>query len=130
MSIGEIILELRKERAISQKQVADDIGVSQSTIAKIEINRNEATASTIRKLADYFQVTTDYLLGLENDFGAKTIQSTATTAPMGDHLTQEEREMIDCYRALNDPCKKLVKQTVQTLYASAQKQQSQKKFNA
>jgi transcriptional regulator with XRE-family HTH domain len=104
MSIGEIILELRKERAISQKQVAEDIGVSQSAIAKIEINRNEATASTIRKLADYFNVTTDYLLGIEDEFGTRAISSTPTI----DAYSKEERQLVEEYRKLPDDSKKLV----------------------
>ena len=51
MSIGNVIVELRAEYNISQQKLANKVGISQSTIAQIERNRNEATASTIRKLA-------------------------------------------------------------------------------
>ena len=47
MSFSEILIDLRKEYGLSQKQLADKVGVSQSTIAKLEISRNEATASTL-----------------------------------------------------------------------------------
>ena len=66
MCIGRILCELRGERGMSQQQLAAATGVSQSTIAKIEIGRNEATASTVRKFAAYFQVSSDYILGLED----------------------------------------------------------------
>ena len=66
MSINQIIIELRKESGLSQMQLAEASGISQSTIAKIEINRNEATASTIRKLAKFFNVSADYLLELDS----------------------------------------------------------------
>ena len=55
MTIGNIICELRKERGISQQKLASATGLNQATIAKIEINRNEATAETIRKLATFFR---------------------------------------------------------------------------
>lgn len=115
MTIGNIISELRKERDLSQKKLAELIGVSQAAIAKIEINRNEATASTIRKLSNYFQVSSDYLLGLEDEFGA------STAAPMGEGVrySQEEKKLIEDYRDLNAASKKLVKQTVETLRATS-----------
>ena len=71
MTIGNLVCELRKEKGLSQKKLADAIGVSQAAIAKIEINRNEATSDTIRKLAKYFDVSADYLLGLTSDDGAE-----------------------------------------------------------
>ncbi len=113
MTIGDIIVELRNERNISQQKVAVAIGVSQSTIAQIEKNRNEATASTIRKLANFFGVTTDFLLGLEDD-GIKT------TTPISGSLSysSEERELIEKYRELNAPGKKLVKTVIDTHLAT------------
>lgn len=103
MSLGDIICELRKERNISQKKLANSIGISQAAIAKIEINRNEATAETIRKLVTFFEVSADYLLGLEDDFG------TPTTAPISDAFSREERDIIEQYRSLPDKLKKLVR---------------------
>ena len=66
--MNEILISLRKENSLSQKELAERTGISQSTIAKIEIGRNEATSNTIRKLADFFNVTADYLLGRTDDF--------------------------------------------------------------
>ena len=109
MSIGSILYELRAEKDLSQKDLAQAIGVSQSTIAKIEVGRNEATASTIRKLAKYFNISTDYLLELEDDFGIKSVASTS------DFISEEERQLLKDYRSLNFACKKLVKQTIETL---------------
>lgn len=94
MNFNEIILDLRKERGISQQQVAEAIGISQSTIAKIEIGRNEATASTIRKLADFFGVSSDYILGLSEDFGSVSVQSSAPA------LSAEEKELLSLFRKM------------------------------
>lgn len=113
MTINQTILELRKERGLSQKSVADAVGISQSTIAKIEINRNEATASTIRKLADFFGVSSDYLLGRTDDFGAIAPPSAVPA------LSAEEREILALYSNLDYMGKKLVRQTLETLNGGA-----------
>ncbi len=60
--IGNRINELRKERGLSQHALAKQIGVSQKAIDYWERNVNEPKASYIILLADYFEVTADYLL--------------------------------------------------------------------
>lgn len=115
MSISSILYELRVERGVSQKELAEAIGVSQSTIAKIEVGRNEATASTIRKLASYFNISTDYLLEFEDDFGVRVDDKKKKP----DALSAEERRLLEGYREINAAGKKLVMQTVETLRNTA-----------
>lgn len=61
--LAEKIKELRLVKGLSQKELALQAGVSQSAIAKIELKKNEATASTLAKLADFFNCSIDYLVG-------------------------------------------------------------------
>ena len=56
---------LRKMRGKTQKELADYLGVERSTYAKYESGDSEPTFETLTKLAEYFQVTTDFLLGRE-----------------------------------------------------------------
>lgn len=102
MGIGKIIYDLRIERGISQKELAEAIGVSQSTIAKLEVGRNEATASTIRKLAKFFDVSADYLLELE-DLGSSGMPAPATA---------EERKILENFRRLSPELKKIATDTL------------------
>lgn len=60
------IYSLRKEMGISQQQLANEIGVTQKAIDFWEKNINEPKASYIIKIAMFFKVSTDYLLGLED----------------------------------------------------------------
>ena len=105
MSFSEILIDLRKEYGLSQKQLADKVGVSQSTIAKLEISRNEATASTLTKLAQFFNVTSDYMLGLENEIGAPkyyvpTQKETNKKNPL-DELPSDQKKLLDIYKQLS-----------------------------
>lgn len=61
--LGDIIKELRKEKNISQSALAAQIGVSQKAIDYWERGINEPKASYVVKLADFFDVSADYLLG-------------------------------------------------------------------
>jgi len=64
--LSERLKELRLDSGIKQIELAAALSVNQRTISNWENNVNEPTAETIVKIAKYFGVTTDYLLGLED----------------------------------------------------------------
>ena len=63
---GERLKELAIERDLKQKDIAEMLGVSQKAVSKWINNQSEPTESNIRKTAIAFNVSTDYLLGLED----------------------------------------------------------------
>ena len=71
MSIGEKITELRKEKELTQTELAEKLQIGQSTVSEWEHGVYETTASAIRQLSLFFEVASDYLLELEDDFGNK-----------------------------------------------------------
>lgn len=92
--------ELRQENELTQFDVAKGIDTSQRNISRWENEDNEPSSSFVIKLAQYFNVSTDYLLGLEDDLGAKIA---APLAPMSDDLySSEERKLVEVYRSLSD----------------------------
>ena len=60
---AERLLELRKEKGISQAALAKALEVSYAVVCYWETDRSEPTAPNLVKLADYFDVSVDYLLG-------------------------------------------------------------------
>lgn len=66
MKIAERIFELRKENGLSQEQLAKEIGVTHRAISFWEKGVNEPKATYIYRLAVFFNVSSDYLLGLED----------------------------------------------------------------
>lgn len=67
----ERIKELRKNKRISQKQLAEVMNTSNSSICDWECGRSQPDLETLCSLSVYFDVTTDYLLGLEDETGSK-----------------------------------------------------------
>ena len=58
--------ELRKKRKISQLKLAMDLDMNQNSISRYENLEREADYATLIKIADYFKVSIDYLLGRED----------------------------------------------------------------
>lgn len=63
----ERLKELRTEFNISQQQLADVIGVSQQSINKYENHNVEPDIETLKAMANYFNVSIDYLVGYEKE---------------------------------------------------------------
>ncbi len=58
--------ELRAEKGIGQRKLAETLGLSNSSISYWETCKQEPTAGALFKLSKFFNVSTDYLLGLED----------------------------------------------------------------
>ena len=64
--LGERLQDLRKERGLTQVEMAKMVNLDKSTIAKYETNKCVPSFEMIIMLAKFFKVTTDYLAGLED----------------------------------------------------------------
>ena len=70
---ARIITLQRKERHISQKQAANDLGISQALLSHYEKGIRECGLNFLVKIADYYNVSCDYLLGRTPEPGGKNI---------------------------------------------------------
>lgn len=66
--------ELRKRWGLTQAELADQLGISRPTLTKYEQGEREPDYTTLKKIADYFNISTDYLLGRTNFEKATAIQ--------------------------------------------------------
>lgn len=60
------LLELRKARNLTQQRLAIELGIDQTSISSYECGKYLPTVEVLIKLAEYFGVSTDYLLGLSD----------------------------------------------------------------
>lgn len=88
--------ELRKQKELSQKEIAEIIGVERNTYGNYEIERSEPSISMLTKLADYFDVSIDYLVGRADELDRVIIEH---------NITSDERQMLQLYRKLNQNMK-------------------------
>jgi transcriptional regulator with XRE-family HTH domain len=63
IELYEHIRSLREDRDLSQKEIAAILGMSQTGYSKYETGENDIPTQILIKLAEYYNTTTDYLLG-------------------------------------------------------------------
>ena len=115
MKLKEVIIlirlwKLRRDRGITQKQLAEIIHVSQQSISAYEIGRAFPPMDTIVSLAGFFQVSIDFLLG-----GVKIYpEEFHEVVPY--MLANDEKMIIDAYRGLSISSKNIVRRIADTCY--------------
>ena len=67
MSITEKIILLKNEKGLNTLQLSNDLGINNTTIYYIEKGRNLPSAELIVKICKYFNVSSDWLLGLKEE---------------------------------------------------------------
>ena len=106
MSMVKKLRKLRMNKGISQQRLAEVIGTSQQSINKYENHNVEPDISTLILLADYFQVSVDYLIG-------HTVDETERQPKL--ELDKDESCLVLNYRQLSKDEKRSI-QLVQKNY--------------
>lgn len=65
MDFGKKLKELRLQAGLTQKQLAERLGVTKSVVSFYELQERSPSPDVLIKLSGIFHVSTDYLLGLE-----------------------------------------------------------------
>ncbi|MGR5983886.1 helix-turn-helix domain-containing protein [Bacillus cereus] len=67
MELNKRLKLLRSEHKLTQEKFATAVGITKASVSKFENGIKTPSRETIEKIADYFNVTTDYLLGRSED---------------------------------------------------------------
>ena len=95
----ERIKELRKKAKLTQKQVAEKLDMPQSLYSNLERGIKQANQKRLKQFSDFYDVSTDYLLG-NTDIKSKTLETdlnkTLDTVRSfdGKPMTDSDREVI------------------------------------
>lgn len=92
MSFEKVLKNLMEENGLTQAALAKSIGYTQRAISKWINRQSEPSENAIIRIAHYFSVSTDFLLGMSDEFDSPT--------QPGTQLTDEERELLRFYRKL------------------------------
>ncbi len=83
MTTGQRLRELRKKKGLTQTEIGEIIGLSYSAISAIEQDRSEITSNALKKIAEFFKVSADYLLSGKESTG---------------EISDDEREVLNAMR--------------------------------
>ena len=81
MKFSKRLVELRKDEDITQERLAELVGISRSAISLYEIDKREPDFETLKRLAEFFDTSTDYLLGLTDVKKAHVDDAAANRIP-------------------------------------------------
>lgn len=96
----DIYCELCEAKGVSRKKAAVEIGLSNSITTKWKKTGATPTGETLSKIADYFNVTTDYLLGTDTKKEPLTVN--------GEELSDAEAELLELFRRVPEDQRDLV----------------------
>ncbi|WP_458407190.1 helix-turn-helix domain-containing protein [Anaerotignum sp.] len=100
----ERLKELRKSRNISQQKLGAYLNYGYTAIANYESGRNEPSFDTLMKIAVFFDVTVDYLIGLSDE---PMIMNT---------ISISETRLLEMYRKLNEENKQIIMEMVGIIF--------------
>lgn len=135
-SLGNKIKYLREKQNITQKEFAQKIGVSNVVLSRYETDERKPDYDTLQRIAEYFEVSIDYLLGRTNN--------SASTSKAIELLDKDEKDIakrleaimneLDSNSALafdgepmNEVTRELVKAQIESNLRTA-KEMAKKKF--
>lgn len=111
-----ILFNLMKEKCITQKQLAANIGTSQGNVADWKSGKSAPSIDKLPLIADYLEVSVDYLLG--------------RSEPAVPTLDPEDRELLLLYHQLSDDNRMFIKNAIKGQLAAEETAALEKKKNA
>lgn len=121
MIFAERLRELRVENDLTQDELARATSLSHGCIAMLETNKRAPSGSTIIALAEFFEVTTDYLLGLEDEIGVKKFSAPVRNEKNAE-LTPDGKELLEIFNALGTQYKAQVLEYARYFYTRTAQQ--------
>ena len=115
--LQDILKELRQKHNVTAKTVAEAVGILPDTYRSYETGRREPNLKTLVQIADYFQVTTDYLLGRAPQLDPMKLLISQTD------LSPEAQEEI--YMSLPQEAQAIVLTVMRMLRENRKKQEKQ-----
>jgi len=131
----EKIKDLRKERGLTQEELAEKMGLKYYNIGDWERGKCEPCVSDLKQLAEIFDVTVDYLVGRTDEFGATspktgaTFQGQTTLSNSAVNLTEDERELLALFKQLNEEDQRSVKRFMRSMVNEGKSRSFGKKAN-
>ena len=94
MIFGDRLEQLRLKHNVTQQQLADYLGVNRTSIAGYETKGKHPDFDKLRLLADYFNVTCDYLIG-QDDKESRDLTIATHRTMYDENLSEEAQKELD-----------------------------------
>lgn len=117
------IKTLREKRGLIQEILAAEVGITQQMLSKYERDISVIKVDILKKLAEYFNVTTDYLLGMSD-----TKRDLSCEVKMNDSL-DKYYDLIEVYKRLDEYEQEMIWSIIQTVGRLEEKRKREGKYD-
>lgn len=117
------IKTLREKRGLIQEILAAEVGITQQMLSKYERDISVIKVDILKKLAEYFNVTTDYLLGMSD-----TKRDLSCEVKMNDSL-DKYYDLIEVYKRLDEYDQEMIWSIIQTVGRLEEKRKREEKYD-
>ena len=115
------IKQLRKKRGITQQRLASELGITQQMLSKYEKDISLIKIDVLKRIAVYFNVTTDYLLGISD-----VKRDLQKQLKMNETL-DEYYDLIEVYKELDQYDQEMIWSIIQDVKKAADKRKTEKR---
>lgn len=95
--LGTRLKELREEMNKTQKDIAKVFGITNFQLSRYESGQSNPDPDLIKKFAEYYDVSTDYLLGLTNLKNYRVFENAGITNEEYENLSAYQKEVVDFF---------------------------------
>ena len=96
--IGNILKQLRTDKGLTIAKAAEIFDVASRTYSSYELEEREPNLSLLQKFADYYNVSTDYLLGRTD---VKAVNTLAEDEPTEEEIKELEAQISEAYEKMS-----------------------------
>lgn len=128
--VGDILKSLREEKRITQDDIASMLNIKRQTYSAYERNKSLPDINILSKLADYFNVSTDYLLGRTQTKNYDEYVNLLISTYNTQGLQNDEQQLLNTYRKLSSDLKAEIRGEIKGILRTTQEQQSATNDNA
>ncbi|MCM1297050.1 MAG: helix-turn-helix domain-containing protein [Muribaculaceae bacterium] len=115
----EHLKELRLSKGLTLKELSQELQISPQVISRYELGQHEADYKTTYKIAQYFDVSIEYLLGFSDLFYPKSISN---------EYSVEEQKLVEDFRQLNRYKQELIKNNIKAMLPAEAESMQKKKI--
>lgn len=108
MEFKDRLRELRQERHLTQTQFSELSGIGRSVVGMYETGKRKPSFEVLELIADFFNVSMDYLTGKAERLPERTASAPAPSLSRGLRLSKKERELVTAYRTAPERVQKIV----------------------
>ncbi len=114
------IKELRKKRGLMQQRLASELGITQQMLSKYERDVTLIKVDVLKKIAKYFNVTTDYLLGVSD------VKRDLQRQMIMNETLDEYYDLVEVYKELDPYDQEMIWSIIQVVKRTSDRRKSNK----